>query len=184
MDRFFLPKATPTTKPAHCQNSRHVPVKPRVNQRRNSATTKSSPVVKSPQPRQQRKVKAKPPSYLVPFWLKSLLALQKISLVLFVSVFGLSSIVYGYTMHTHTTWRSQQDRLRRWQNQERQQAVMNENLKQQSAQAAEDKNSGLVSPKPERMIFIHSEPLRQLKPLPNSTPSPQPTPISKLPLGY
>jgi hypothetical protein len=184
MDRFFLRKATPTTKPSHGQNSRPAPVKPRVKQRRNSATTKNTSAVKSPQPRQPRQVKPQPPKYLAPLWLKLLLALQKISLVLFVSVFGLSSIVYGYTMHNHTTWRSQQDRLRRWQNQERQQAVMNENLKQQLAQAAEVKNSGLVSPKPEQIIFIHSAPLRQSKPLPNSTPSPQATPTSKLPLGY
>jgi hypothetical protein len=172
------------TKQPHDRNSRPVGGKPSGSRRRNSATTTKASAVKSPQPRQQRQVKPKPPSYLAPLWLKSLVALQKISLVLFVSLFGLSSIVYGYTMHTHTTWRSQQDRLRRWQNQERQQAVMNENLKQQLAQTAEHKDSGLVAPKPAQMIFIHSAPPRQPKPLPNSTPSPQPNPASKLPVGY
>jgi hypothetical protein len=184
MDRFSIREAMPTNKLAHGKNSRPVGGKSKVSQRRDLPTSKKSSAVKTPQPRQRRQVKPKLPSHPSPLWLKSLLALQKISLVLFVSVFGLSSIVYGYTMHNHTTWRSQQDRLRRWQNQERQQAVMNENLKQQSAQKAEHKDSGLVAPKPAQMVFIHSAPPRQLKPLPNTIPSPQPTPGSQIPLGY
>jgi hypothetical protein len=162
----------------------------RVTKRRASPATKKSSVAKSAaatksqDARQQQPLRQLTQRRSTPAWLRSLLAVQKISMVLFVSVFGLSSIVYGYTMQTQTTWRSQQDRLKRWQNQERQQAVMNENLKQQMAQTAEQKESGLVAPKPNRMIFIHSAPLRQPKLVPNTSPSPQPTPASKLPLGY
>jgi hypothetical protein len=119
-----------------------------------------------------------------PAWLKSLLALQRVSFVVFGSIFGLSSIVYGYTMHTQNTWRSQQDQLRRWQNQERQQGVMTEKLNQQIAKTAEEKDSGLINPKPSRSVFVNSATPRSPKPLPLKSPAPTSSPISKIPLGY
>ncbi len=119
-----------------------------------------------------------------PAWLKSLLGLQRVSLIMFGSIFGLSSIVYGYTMHTQSTWRSQQDQLRRWQNQERHQGVMIENLNQQIAKTAEEKGSGLVNPKPNLSVFVNSATPRQPKQLPSSAPAPAATPVSKIPLGY
>jgi hypothetical protein len=119
-----------------------------------------------------------------PVWLKSLLTAQKASMVLFGSVFGLSSIVYGYTMHTQTTWRTQQEQLRRWQNQERQQGVMNEKLKQDLAKRAEAKESGLVAPKPQMAVFVSGASPRPPKPLPTTAQSLNPTPGSKVPSGY
>jgi hypothetical protein len=119
-----------------------------------------------------------------PVWLKSLLAAQRISMILFGSVFGLSSIVYAYTMHTQTTWRTQQDQLRRWQNQERQQGVMNENLKQDLAKKAEAKGSGLVAPKPQMAVFVHGAPPRQPKTVATTAQSPRPIPAAKIPSGY
>jgi hypothetical protein len=119
-----------------------------------------------------------------PVWLKSLLAAQKVSMILFGSVFGLSSIVYGYTMHTQTTWRTQQDQLRRWNNQERHQGVMNENLKQVLAKTAEAKGSGLVDPKPQMAVFVHSASPRQPKSLPVMVQAPKSSPVSKIPSGY
>jgi hypothetical protein len=119
-----------------------------------------------------------------PTWLKSLFALQRISLIIFGSIFGLSSLVYGYTMHTQSTWRSQQDQLRRWQNQERHQGVMTEKLNQQIAKTAEEKDSGLVNPKPNLSVFVNSATPRPPKPLPIKSPAPISTQISKIPLGY
>ena len=119
-----------------------------------------------------------------PVWLKSLLTAQKASMVVFGSVFGLSSIVYGYTMHTQTTWRTQQEQLRRWQNQERHQGVMNEKLKQDLAKTAEAKGSGLVAPKPQMSVFIHGASPRLPKPLSTTAQSLKPTPVSQVPSGY
>ena len=133
---------------------------------------------------QQQRVRQLPSHAPAPIWLKSLLAAQKVSMVVFGSVFGLSSIVYGYTMHTQTTWRTQQDQLRRSQNQERQQGVMNEKLKQDLAKRAEAKESGLVAPKPEMAVFIHGAALRQPKLLPTTAQAPNPIPPSKIPSGY
>jgi hypothetical protein len=135
-------------------------------------------------PDQQQQVRQLPSHAPAPVWLKSLLTAQKVSMVLFCSVFGLSSIVYGYTMHTQTTWRIQQEQLRRWQNQERHQGVMNENLKQDLAKTAETKESGLVDPKPQMAVFVHSAPPRQPKLLPAKAQASKPIPVSKVPSGY
>jgi hypothetical protein len=116
-----------------------------------------------------------------PGWLKSLLTIQRGTLVLFTSAIGLSAIVYGYTVHTQDLWKSQYQQLKRLRTQETQQAVMNENLKQQLAISAQQVDSGLVSPTPDRSVFIPSAPLRPLKPITN----PQSSPLkSKLPTGY
>ena len=133
---------------------------------------------------QQPRVQQLPRRAPAPVWLKSLLAAQKVSMVLFGSVFGLSSIVYGYTMHTQTTWRTQQEQLRRWQNQERQQGVMNENLKQELAKRAEAKDSGLVAPTPQMAVFVQGAPPRQPKTLPTTAQAPKLTPVAKIPSGY
>lgn len=133
---------------------------------------------------QQQQVRQLPTHVPAPVWLRSLLAAQKVSKILFGSVFGLSLVVYGYTMHTQTTWRTQQEQLRRWQSQERQQGVMNENLKQELAKIAESKASGLVDPKPQMAVFIHTAPARQPKLLPAKAQAPKPMPGSQTPSGY
>ncbi|MCY7367479.1 MAG: hypothetical protein LH474_04930 [Chamaesiphon sp.] len=132
---------------------------------------------------QNQRVRQLPRHAPAPVWLKSLLAAQKVSMVLFGSVFGLSLIVYGYTMHTQTTWRTQQDQLRRSQNQERQQGVMNEKLKQDLAKRAEAEGSGLVAPEPQMAVFVQSAAPRPPK-LPTMAQAPKPIPVSKIPSGY
>jgi hypothetical protein len=116
--------------------------------------------------------------------LKSLQAVQRGSMAVFCSVFGLSAIVYGYTVYTQGSWKSQHSQLKRLQLQERQQAVMNENLKQQMAKTAEQPASGLVEPNPDRIVFIPSAPQRPTKPLPTTFQSPKPDRVSQLPFGY
>lgn len=135
---------------------------------------------------QQQQVRQLPHNNSVPNWLKSLLAVQRVSLILFCSVLGLSAIVYGYTVYTQDAWTTQHGQLRRLQKQERQQGVMNENLKHNMAQVAEQPDSGLVSPSPERIVVVPKAPQRPpVKSLPTEpAPSPSPTPSAKLPLGY
>ena len=166
----------------HQPNFKQAPPARSKTLRRSPATTKKSSAVGT-NPLQPQ-IRQLPDHQPAPLWLKSLKIGQKISMVLCVSVFGLSSIVYGYTMHTQTTWRSQQDQWRRWQNQERELGVTNENLKQSEAKAAEDQKSGLVELKPHLAVFIHSAPPRSPKQLPNPPQSSQPTPTSKIPAGY
>jgi hypothetical protein len=162
---------------------------PNLHPRKNRSSGSKRPpsrsnVVELNQIRQQQQVRQLPQHNSVPpVWLKSLLMLQQGSLVLFCSIFGLSSIVYGYTVYTQDTWKSQHGQLKRLQKQERQQGVMNENLKQQMAKIAEQPGSGLVATTPDKIVFIPSAPQRPNKSLPTPQ-SPQQTPASKLPVGY
>jgi hypothetical protein len=177
----------------HVKNPRSGLLAGKPHQQRQSTATKSAAKSRSPKsaviaapnlPQQPPVQQIRQLHHPNPAWLKSLFALQRVSLIMFGSIFGLSSIVYGYTMHTQSTWRSQQDQLRRWQNQERHQGVMIENLNQDAAKTAEDKDSGLVNPKPHLAVFVNSATPRPPKPLPSSSPASTATPVSKIPLGY
>jgi hypothetical protein len=173
----------------HVKNPRSGLLAGKPRQERNGAAAKSrSPksavIAATNLPQQPPAEQLKQLHHPDPAWLKSLLGLQRVSLIMFGSIFGLSSIVYGYTMHTQSTWRSQQDQLRRWQNQERHQGVMIENLNQQIAKTAEEKESGLVNPKPHLSVFVNGAAPRPPKPLPSNSPTPTTTPVSKIPLGY
>jgi hypothetical protein len=160
-------------------------IPPRSKNRSSSSKRQStrSNVVGANQIQQQQKVRQLPQHNSAPVWLKSLLTLQQGSLVLFCSIFGLSSIVYGYTVYTQDTWKSQHGQLKRLQKQERQQGVMNENLKQEMAQTAEQPRSGFVAPTPDKIVFIPSASPRPTKSVPTAQSS-QPTQSSKLPVGY
>ncbi|AFY96252.1 hypothetical protein [Chamaesiphon minutus] len=151
-----------------------------------SASTRPSVrshVVKAKDLPQQHRVRPLPDRNAVPLWLTYLLAMQRGALVVFCSVLGLSALGYGYTVYTQDSWKSQHGQLRRLQLQERQQTVMNENLKQEMAKKAEEPASGLVAPNPERIVFIPIAPQRPAKALPSHY-LPQPAPTSKLPRGY
>jgi hypothetical protein len=119
----------------------------------------------------------------LPPWLKSLLTIQRGTGILFGSVFGLSIIVYGYTVYTQDLWKHQHGQLQRLQTQERQQGVMDENLKHQLAEAADKPDSTLVPPTPKQLVFIPSAPLRPTKSVP-ITAQPKTAPAPKAPLGY
>ncbi|WP_295614984.1 hypothetical protein [Chamaesiphon sp. GL140_3_metabinner_50] len=115
-----------------------------------------------------------------PAWLKSLLTMQRGSLIIFCTLLGSIALVYGYTARTQDLWKTQHKQLKRFQTQEQQQALMNEHLKQQLAETAETKSSGLVHPTPDRIVFIPSATPRPNK----SLPTPQQQAKSKLPVGY
>lgn len=119
----------------------------------------------------------------IPVWLQSLLTIQRVAKIAFASIFGLSLIGYGYTVYTQDVWKQQHGQLRRLQVQERQQGVMNENLKQQMAKSAEDPQSELVPPDPTQILFVPSAPPRLTKPLP-APASAQTSPTSQPPSGY
>jgi hypothetical protein len=147
---------------------------PRPRQRTTSAQT--LPVVNPSQVRQL------PPPQPAPVWLKSLLTMQKGAMVLSGILLGLSSIVYGYTIQTQGTWRSQHRQWNRLESQGRQQSVIVENIKQKLAETAADEKSGLVAPTPEQMVFIPSAPQRPVKSVPLTQD--QTTPVTKIPAGY
>ncbi len=137
----------------------------------------------NPHQQQSHQVKQFPQKQSVPAWLKSLIAMQRLSLVLFCGTFGLSALGYGYTAYTQDTWKTQHGRLQRLQRQELQQATVAENLRHQLAETAELPSSGLVDPTTDRLVAISTASQRQAK-------SPAPTSVTKsttpssLPTGY
>jgi hypothetical protein len=134
--------------------------------------------------RERQQVRQFPQSQSAPAWLKSLLTVQQGAMVIFSSVLGLSTLVYGYTVYTQSLWRSQHGQLERLQLQESQQGMMNEHLKQDMAQAAERVETGLIAPSPDRLVFIPSAPQRPMKPLPTAAHTATSQPPSQLPVGY
>ena len=128
------------------------------------------------------KVSPIPQARPIPAWLRSLFTIQHSTGLLFGSVFTLSIIVYGYTVYTQGIWKHQHGQLKRLQAQERQQGVMDENLKNQLATSAELPESGLVAPDPKKILFIPSAASRPTKPA--SAPAQSSTPAPKAPLGY
>lgn len=132
---------------------------------------------------QQPAIHQFPQQNSVPVWLRSLLTVQRRAKILFGGIFGLSLVVYGYTVYTQDLWKQQHGQLTRLQIQERQQGAMNENLKHQMAVAAEQPLNGLENPDPQKMIFITGAPQRPTK-LPPAASSPKPVTESKPPLGY
>lgn len=130
----------------------------------------------------REKVSQLPLNNSAPSWLKSLLTLQKGAAMMFGTVFCLSLGIYGYTVQTQDLWKHQHGQLKHLQIQERQQGIIDENLRHRMAEAAEEKESGLVSPNPKQMVFL---PSAQSRPPKSLTSPKQPTPTSqKPPLGY
>lgn len=118
-----------------------------------------------------------------PIWLRSLLTIERGAAALFVSVFGLSIVVYGYTVHTQKLWKQQYGKLNRIDLQERQQVVMDANLKHQMAEAAELDPKKFEAPDPKKVAFIPSIAPRPTKSDPKS-PKFKASPTPKRPLGY
>jgi hypothetical protein len=112
------------------------------------------------QPNQVHKL---PNNVSTPSWLKLLLSLQQRSKLVFLIIFGLTLIAYGYTAYIQDRWKEQHGRLKRLREQERQQVIINESLKHELADAAEQPNSGLVNPDPSRIIFVPAAPPRPAK---------------------
>ncbi len=127
------------------------------------------------------KVRQLRPTQPLPAWLRSLSTIQRVTGILLGAVLGLSIIVHTYTVHTQDLWKQQHGQLQRLQTQERQQGVMDENLKHQLAEAAEKPESKLIAPTPKQLVFIPSAPLRSTKPTPTSEPN---KPEDQARLGY
>lgn len=148
-----------------------------------SKVPRRSKAVESGRDRQEQQVRQLHRNVPIPPWLKSLLKIQQGAKVIFALVVGTIPIVYGYTVYTQDQWKNQHGQLNRLRAKEQQQIVMNENLKYQQAEAAEQNKSGFVAPTPDRMVFITPAPARPLKQRPQ-TPTTNPNPELQTPQGY
>lgn len=127
-------------------------------------------------------VKVLPTAKPLPFWVTSLIFVQRGTAVLSLLLVLSGLAVYGWTVYTQQRWGHAYGRLERLQKRERQLLAANEVLKNQIAKQAEAPGAGLVLPNPDDTIFLSPAPLRPtVKP---EVDSPPPEPIPARPLGY
>lgn len=129
---------------------------------------------------QGRRVENLSPSQVTPAWLRSLLLMQRGSSVVTFCLIAATLAVYAWTVYTQQMWAREYNKLEALQRNERQMTTANEVLKNQLAQQAERPGTGLVSPTPDKTIFLPPAPQRQSK----VTSAAIAQPASKTPLGY
>lgn len=125
-----------------------------------------------------------PTAEVLPGWLLRLYTVHRYSSIVTFLLVAVALVVYGWTVYSQETWNQEFRRLQNLQRNERQLTTTNAMLKNKMAEEAEKPSAGLVSPTPDRMIFLPSasEPV-------NSPPSPT-TPLfpkqppNSAPLGY
>jgi hypothetical protein len=87
-------------------------------------------------------------------WADSLEYLEKGARYLFLAMAGFSLIAYSYMVYTQDQWRVNHRQLQKLKNQESQQAIVNARLRNQAAERAEQSQSGMIDPAPNRAVFI------------------------------
>ena len=125
-----------------------------------------------------------PNSGTVPLWLLRLYTFHRYSSVLAFLLVASTLAVYGWTVYSQELWGQSYRRLQNLQRHERLLTTTNATLTNKMAEEAEQPTAGLVSPTPERMIFL---PPGSHSPKPassNTTPNPETQQQTLSPLGY
>ncbi|WRH66880.1 MAG: hypothetical protein RSE13_25875 [Planktothrix sp. GU0601_MAG3] len=168
--------------------SKVVPFNQARKKRVQAALMTSLPLVNPPSPiPSSTVVKALPQPQPKPFWLTSIIAVQKVSSVVTSLIIGSTLTVYGLTVYGESSWTQEYPKLEKLRATEQQLRTAQELLKNQIAIAADEPTTGLVIPQPNDMIYV--EPAK-----PRPQPSPETTAVIKLdpsphptlnrPLGY
>jgi hypothetical protein len=89
-----------------------------------------------------------------PKWLKSLAMMQKTTTFLSFILLVVTAGLYVWSYNTPQKWSQQYKKLEALQRSERELTAINETYKHQLSQEAQEENSGLVAPTPERVIFL------------------------------
>ena len=116
-------------------------------------------------------------------WTRSLILLQKSSSVLAFCLVSASLVVYSKTVDTQQLWGSQYKKLENLQRHERNLTTVNETLKNDLAQQAENPETGMVPFNPNNTIFLTPAQKRPFKKAAAETTAEDDT-ITTTPLGY
>lgn len=125
-----------------------------------------------------------PTAKVLPTWLLRLYTIHRYSSIVTFLLVAIALVIYGWTVYSQEMWSQEFRRLQNLQRNERQLTTTNAMLKNKMAEEAEKPITGLVSPTPDRTIFLPSASstpnptLTETKP---KSPKLQPT---SLPLGY
>lgn len=96
------------------------------------------------------------PTVELPLGLKILLFFQRSSTVVTIGLIGITTIVYAQTNYTPQQWTEQYRKLIMLQSAERNLVATDESIKNQIAEEAEKKETGLVNPLPSSVLFLPS----------------------------
>jgi hypothetical protein len=125
-----------------------------------------------------------PTAEALPTWLLRLYTFHRYSSIVTFFLVAVALVVYGWTVYSQEMWSKDFRRLQNLQRNERQLTTTNAMLKNKMAEEAEKTTTGLVSPTPDRTIFLpsvsHTPHPKPAETKPNS-PKQQPT---SSPLGY
>ncbi|ALF52515.1 hypothetical protein ACX27_06115 [Nostoc piscinale CENA21] len=152
--------------------------------RRRNAKNLSVPTTKGSPELTASKVSHVPIAEVLPNWLLRLYTVHRYSSVVTFLLVAVALVVYGWTVYSQERWNQEFRRLQNLQRNERQLTTTNAMLKNKMAEEAEKPSAGLVSPTPDKTIFLPSAPDTANSALSNTRPnSPVQQPTSS-PLGY
>lgn len=117
-----------------------------------------------------------------PFWLSSLLLVQRGSDLMAFLLVATTLAIYSWTVYTQQQWSKEYRKLENLQREERQLTTANAVMKNQLAQQAEKPGTGLVNPAQANTIYVPAAPQRPSPTAP--TPKAETEPAAKTPLGY
>ncbi|MBD2493115.1 hypothetical protein [Nostoc sp. FACHB-280] len=152
--------------------------------RRRTGKSLSTPTTKASPELTASKVSHVPTAEVLPTWLLRLYTVHRYSSVVTFLLVAVALVVYGWTVYSQELWNQEFRRLQNLQRNERQLTTTNAMLKNKMAEEAEKPSAGLVSPTPDKTIFLPSAPDTANSSPSNTTPnSPTQQPTSS-PLGY
>ncbi|MFN6516187.1 MAG: hypothetical protein RMY29_017040 [Nostoc sp. CreGUA01] len=125
-----------------------------------------------------------PGSGATPLWLLRLYTFHRYSSVLVFLLVAATLAVYGWTVYSQELWSQSYRRLQNLQRHERLLTTTNATLTNKMAQEAEQPTTGLVSPTPEKMIFLPPASSNSEPASPKTKPNPQTQQQRLSPLGY
>lgn len=125
-----------------------------------------------------------PGSGATPLWLLRLYTYHRYSSVLAFLLVAATLAVYGWTVYSQELWSQSYRRLQNLQRHERLLTTTNATLTNKMAQEAEQPTAGLVSPSPEKMIFLPPASSNSQPTPPNTNPNSQSQQQTLSPLGY
>jgi hypothetical protein len=117
-----------------------------------------------------------------PWWLRSLLLMQRTSTVVAFGLIGSTLLVYAMTVYSQQLWNRQYRQLENLQRHKRDLIATHETLKHQLAQEALQSKNQLVNPEPSHTIFLPTTGQPSFHE-PTAVPSSQKS-FSQAPIGY
>ena len=97
-----------------------------------------------------------PTAEALPIWLLRLCRVHRYSSIVTFLLVAVALVVYGWTVYSQEQWNQDFRRLQNLQRNERQLTTTNAMLKNKMAEEAERPSAGLVSPTPDKTIFLPS----------------------------